>query len=412
MTSLRIVCTAFCFFIPSLVLAQMATPYDPVITGGGSPMYIPQFVGTQTLGNSNIFQTGHHLGVNTTNPEATLDVKSADIFGILGDTSSTSAGATGVFGKTASASGKGVFGEATSRTGFTFGIYGQSVSPEGIGVYGSNTSNTGNAYGVFGQTSSTQFAAGVLGSATASTGTSYGVFGASSGTSGNGGFFYAGSTSGGTIGVSGFVESPTGTAGRFVANAGAGFVLMGVANNSNVVYNVDAQGNGFLSGNLEVNGNVSKGSGSFKIDHPLDPANKYLSHSFVESPDMMNVYNGVVVLNARGSAWIELPDYFQALNRDYRYQLTSIGAPGPNLYVVKEVSANRFRIAGGRPHAKVSWQVTGIRHDAYADAHRVVVEEDKPLAKRGQYLHPEVFRGPRSSIVASEISVADTARTQ
>jgi hypothetical protein len=415
MKSVRIVCVAFCFFLPTLSFAQNTSQPDAVITGGGSPMYIPQFVGTQILGNSNIFQSGHHVGVNTTNPEATLDVKSADIFGILGDASSNSPGATGVLGKTASDSGKGVFGEATSRTGYTQGVYGQSVSPQGIGVYGSNTSNTstGGAYGVFGQTSSTQFGAGVLGSAPASTGTSYGVFGASSGTSGNGGFFYAGSTSGGTIGVSGFIESPTGTAGRFVANAGAGLVLQGVANNNNVVFTVDAQGNGFLSGNLEVNGNVSKGSGSFKIDHPLDPANKYLSHSFVESPDMMNVYNGVVILDAHGSAWVELPDYFQALNRDYRYQLTSLGAPGPNLYIAKEVSSNRFRIAGGKPNRKVSWQVTGIRQDSYADAHRVVVEEEKPIEKRGHYLHPELF-GTSKKIVAAVEPPTDksTGRTK
>src|SRR5262245_7688863 len=41
-----------------------------------------------------------------------------------------------------------------------------------------------------------------------------------------------------------------------------------------------------VQGNLDVIGNVSKGGGSFKIDHPLDPENKFLFHSFVESPDM------------------------------------------------------------------------------------------------------------------------------
>ena len=37
-------------------------------------------------------------------------------------------------------------------------------------------------------------------------------------------------------------------------------------------------------------------------------------HSFVESPDMMNVYNGMVRLDAKGEAWVNLPDYFEALN--------------------------------------------------------------------------------------------------
>ena len=145
-------------------------------------------------------------------------------------------------------------------------------------------------------------------------------------------------------------------------------------------------------GNLSVTGAVSKGSGSFKIDHPLDPANKYLSHSFVESPDMMNVYNGNVLLDAKGEAWISLPDYFEALNQDFRYQLTPIGAPGQHiLYIDQEIANNRFKIAGGKPGGKVSWQVTGVRHDAYANAHRIPVEEDKGN-KRGTYLHPELFQ--------------------
>jgi hypothetical protein len=83
-----------------------------------------------------------------------------------------------------------------------------------------------------------------------------------------------------------------------------------------------------------------------------------------------------------------MPEWFEALNRDFRYQLTAIGAPGPNLYVADEVRGNRFRIAGGSPGSKVSWQVTGIRQDAFAETHRIPVEEDKPAAERGTYLHP------------------------
>jgi hypothetical protein len=44
----------------------------------------------------------------------------------------------------------------------------------------------------------------------------------------------------------------------------------------------------------------------FRIDHPLDPANKYLNHSAVESPDMKNIYDGVVTLDADGEAVVEL----------------------------------------------------------------------------------------------------------
>jgi hypothetical protein len=152
-----------------------------------------------------------------------------------------------------------------------------------------------------------------------------------------------------------------------------------------------SNGNVQVAGNLNVTGTLSKGAGSFKIDHPLDPANKYLSHSFVESPDMMNIYNGNVVLDGKGQAWVELPDYFEALNQDFRYQLTAIGAPGPNLYVAQEIKSNRFQIAGGKAGGKVSWQVTGVRHDAYANAHRIPTEEEKIGDDRGSYLHPELF---------------------
>ena len=103
---------------------------------------------------------------------------------------------------------------------------------------------------------------------------------------------------------------------------------------------------------------------------------------------MKNVYDGVVVLNSRGEAWVELPDWFEALNRDFRYQLTAIGLPGPDLFISQEISNNRFKIAGGKPSMKVSWQVTGIRQDAFAKAHRIPEEEEKTGEERGKYLHP------------------------
>jgi hypothetical protein len=142
-----------------------------------------------------------------------------------------------------------------------------------------------------------------------------------------------------------------------------------------------------------------KGAGSFKIDHPLDPANRYLYHSFVESPDMMNVYNGNIVTDKNGMATVVLPDYFEALNRDFRYQLTVIGQFAQAI-VGQEIMGNRFTIKTDKAGVKVSWQVTGIRHDAYADAHRIQVEEDKPLQEQGHYLHPELFGQPGSKRIS------------
>jgi len=159
---------------------------------------------------------------------------------------------------------------------------------------------------------------------------------------------------------------------------------------------------GYFIGNVRVTGRLYKGSGSFTIDHPLDPENKYLNHSFVESPDMMNIYNGNVVLDANGEAVVQLPEWFEALNRDFRYQLTAIGAPGPNLYIAEEISNNSFRIAGGEQGMKVSWQVTGIRQDAYANANPIPVEEAKQADERGKYLHPEAFGLPETMSINYE----------
>jgi hypothetical protein len=154
---------------------------------------------------------------------------------------------------------------------------------------------------------------------------------------------------------------------------------------------------GVFNGRVEVNGDLwasgtlSKGGGSFKIDHPLDPRNRYLSHSFVESPDMMNIYNGVVMTDERGYATVGLPAWFGALNRDFRYQLTVIGSgeTWARARVFEEMKEDRFVIQTDVPGTKVSWQVTGIRQDPYANAHRIPVEEDKPVAEQGKCLHAE-----------------------
>lgn len=382
----------------SLAHAQSTTTVAAAVRGSGTSNIIPVWTSDSTIGNSVMFQSGSNLGVGTPNPQAGLDVESSEVFSIWGVTSSMEPFAAGVLGRTSSPTGNGVVGEATSLTGVNDGVFGRSASTSGIGVGGIATATTGNASGVTGQTFTNGFGAGVAGSANADTGTAFGVFGQANSPNGNAIFGHASATSGNPAAMVGFIESTDGgVAGQFVAHGGAGLVLQGLSgSNFNQVFSVDANGNGFLAGNLVVSGTVSKGGGSFKIDDPLDPVNKTLSHSFVESPDMMNIYNGVVKLNTRGEAWVILPDYFEALNRDFRYQLTAIGAPGPNLYVAEEIKANRFKIEGGQPGAKVSWQVTGVRQDAYANAHRIRVEEDKPDSERGYYLHPDAFGQPES----------------
>lgn len=212
------------------------------------------------------------------------------------------------------------------------------------------------------------------------------------------------STTGLSVGVWGETYSSGFGAGVFglARNAGQAKGVMGYATGSNTsaVYGYAAAAFGtnikagefdgpvVINGPLTVNGALSKSSGSFKIDHPLDPANKNLYHSFVESPDMMNVYNGNITLDAQGEATVLLPDWFEALNKDFRYQLTAIGRPSPNVYVADEIAGNRFRIAGGTPGAKISWQVTGIRKDKYADQHRTPIEEEKSAEEKAAYGKP------------------------
>ncbi len=146
-----------------------------------------------------------------------------------------------------------------------------------------------------------------------------------------------------------------------------------------------------FSGHVTVNGELKKMSGSFVIDHPLDPANKFLSHSFVESPDMKNLYDGIAILNSKGEATVQLPDWFEALNKDFRYQLTCIGA-WAQVYISEEIDNNKFKIAGGKPGMKVSWQVTGTRHDPWADTHRIQVEKDKPAQEKGTFLFDDYYQ--------------------
>lgn len=158
---------------------------------------------------------------------------------------------------------------------------------------------------------------------------------------------------------------------------------------------------GYFFGLVAVTGALSKGGGSFKIDHPLDPENKYLYHSFVESPDMMNVYNGMVTTDEMGYATVILPDYFEALNRDFRYQLTVVD-DGETLTdfvmtrVVRKIQGNEFTIKSSQGIVEVSWQVTGVRHDAWAEKNRIPNSIDKAPEEKGKYLHPLEHGQPAS----------------
>jgi len=142
---------------------------------------------------------------------------------------------------------------------------------------------------------------------------------------------------------------------------------------------------------LNINGALAKGAGTFVIDDPLDPAGKLLYHSFVESPDAKNIYDGIATLDENGDVTIQLPDYFDALNDDVRYQFFAINQAMPNLYIKQEEHDNQFAIGGGVPGGKVSWQITGVRHDPYILLHPITVEEPKTqdtIVPPGQCIFP------------------------
>jgi hypothetical protein len=343
--------------------------------GGSAGLY-----GT-TLGSGGTGVIGVVNGASSTGVLGTTDQG----FGIHG----TATSGTGVFGQ--SSSGPGVSGYSASH----FGIIGTRTNGSGVDLGGRKSAIWGDASsgdGVIG-TSAELYGAGVTGKCNnvgvlginptggagvyGTTSTGYGVYGVVTGSSTN------------AIAVYGVNNTGLGSAVAASATGGATALFAGGADGSKA---------GIFHGDVAIAGGLSKLSGSFQIDHPLDPANKYLRHSFVESPDMMDIYNGNVTTDEKGYAEITLPDWFEALNKDFRYELSVLDDADSDTFVqakvVKRIHDNRFTIRTSHPHTDVSWQVTGIRQDAWANAHRIVVEEVKPEAERGKFLAPEVQGQP------------------
>ena len=335
-------------------------------------------------------------------------------YGFLGGVDPQYGAPVGVFGSdTSSAGTNGIFGLSVNGTGTAgvstggFGVYGSSSSNDGIqgqSADGSHSGvagvNSGSGNGVFGVSRSSGDS-GFLGG-TDPDGTPAGVYGSDTSSGGYGvEGFSASNVAGSFTGLyAGVVGSDTNTntqigSGGVYGYSGIGEGVYGSSDSGTGVYGTSNSGTaGVFHGDVSVSGTLYAGTKDFRIDHPLDPAHKYLDHASVESDKMEDVYNGHVVLDASGAATVTLPSWFQALNGDFEYHLTPIGASAPNLYVASEVQNNQFGIAGGKPGLKVSWQVMGVRHDAYAQAHPLQVEQDKPAEEQGLYLHPKEWGQP------------------
>ena len=305
---------------------------------------------------------------------------------------STGSGA-GVWAETASESGTGIHAKATASSGQNYGGYFESAGDAGVGVYGAATSSSGNGYG--GWFTHAGFSGiAVYGSATASGGTigQYGGYFECAGDAATGVTGRTSATSGSSIAGHFWDSSSGGTAVRAYASSltGTPIALSAFCNSSTGLA-------GQFTGNVAVSGTISKGGGSFKIDHPLDPANKYLYHSFVESPDMKNIYDGNVTTDQSGYATVTLPNWFESLNRDFRYQLTVLDESDSDwvmVKIVKKIENNQFTIRTSSPNIEVSWLVTGIRKDAFANENRIPTEVEKEAWNKGRYLHPTAFGKP------------------
>jgi hypothetical protein len=357
-------------------------------------------------------------------------------------TGNNSFGGTGgfpIFAQTSAASGTAVQGRELATSGNSNGVYGSTQDPTGSGVWGYNSGSPvgqsalgigvngisasgigvagdGSFAGVYGQTNGGVNLFNQYGGVAGVYGVSF-AYGNNNavGVEGVGYTAPAGSEENGGIGVLAFGGSSDSTLqnqsggdgidsyGGFGASGpggvgadGAGgrfFGGLGTSNGDGIDVTAGSGVAAFFVGDVVVSGTVQKSGGAFKIDDPLDPANKYLYHSFVESPDMKNIYDGLATLDANGESVIQMPQWFGVLNRDFRYQLTCIGGFAP-VYIAEELANNQFKIGGGRAGMRVSWQITGIRQDVWANAHRIPVEEEKEVRLKGFYIHPELYGAP------------------
>ncbi len=301
-----------------------------------------------------------------------------------------------IFGLASTANGSGnlavgIAGSGTTDGDSAVGVYGEaSASSSNIGVYGTVSGDIGTKIGVQGEISSGFNVTGVKGSVSGSSGAASGVFGhAISCSDGYGirGVAEGNFASGRAVDGSATLNSGSGygVVGRASDNGGSGYGVYGIAGN-----NAISNWAGYFSGDVNVTGNIFIPSLITQIDHPLDPENQILRLAGVDSPEMKTIYDGIVTTNANGEAIVTMPTYFDALNDEFRYQLTVIGEFA-QVIVLKKLDHGRFTIKTEKPNLEVSWQVTGVRRDAFATANPLVVESQKRQVERGLYLHPEAF---------------------
>jgi len=334
-------------------------------------------------------------------------------FGVVG-TSDKSTGVIGlsseetaVFGQTAALESYGLHGSNTTKNGA--GVRGDAMGSLATGVLGAVDQGAGvtglSAQGI-----------GVIGSSS----TGYGVEGISDGV----GLAAVAGTSSAGYGVSGYSTDDSRAGVLGISDGGSGvegisanvgvFATNSLTNHSAWLGNRHTAAD--FEGDVWVTGELHKSGGGFRIDHPLRPANDYLTHSFLEGAERKNLYDGRAQLGSDGRIAVSLPEWLVALNDDFRYQLTAVGGPCPNLCISREVTEGSFEIAGDVPGAHVCWQITGVRKDRWAKANPLTVEASKPPRERGLFITPALFgdrehsvfqgrRGDRSTSAANKEAI-------
>jgi hypothetical protein len=341
--------------------------------------------GVGVIGNSN-----NLIGIAGTSVIGTgVEGSSTSGIGITGN----SFGGIGIFGTSFSSDGmrgtseegNGIRGASNSAVPTNAGVRGKCISC--IGVLGESTNGTGvsglGPTGVFGESPS---GTGVFGKST----DGFGVFGKS--TNANG--LNADSENGDGLQSNTDSTSPTKAAIVALSSAIVGGAIAGNFHGTVRIENLTQPGDLIVAGKLQV----TSGMKMFHIDHPLDPENKYLNHAAIESSEVLNVYSGNVITNADGEAVVTLPDWFEALNSDFRYQLTVLGTFAQAI-VADEIKNNRFAIKTNTANVKVSWQVTGVRSDPTARKFKFDIEEEKSKDERGYYLNPDAFNQPEEKSI-------------
>jgi Collagen triple helix repeat (20 copies) len=348
------------------------------LTGGATSgnatlgVAVPLQLSQSNTGSTNevatLTQTGLGNGLNVDVTNASNGARGINVnhTGVGPGVQATSPNSTALWGVTSNISSAAVFGDTTRGESIVGRADCPSASCNGIGAVVGRHDGPG-AYGVRGFITDPAGGFGVFGQAGISGGTGTGVRGENVNAA-NGGFGVEGTTNGAGAGIHGTETS---------SNAAA---LAGLFD-----------GNVRINGDLTVTGTKS----GFHIDDPRDPAHRTLSHTPVETDELTVAYTGNVRTGRDGRAVVTLPRYATAVAGSWRYQLTSIGT-FTDAIVEREVAKGRFTIRTRRPGTKVSWSVTGTRHDAHARAHPFQPERDKRGADRGRYLHPREMGRPAS----------------